>query len=301
MGIEHNYGGQLVALVDGRFPTTHGVPQNASTINQKMQRAALNIAAAFAPGAVADRELQHEVLDEAIAQHRSQLQGGHQGGIGPKGAYSEAAVAGNHASIWLAAEATLLWLAFVHLTPYLKGSLASKVTTLRVLTRQWWTQHMALLHQGADLKGHIVLPRARAYEEAFAPTSYHEDAIYRELMGLPHEGNARKEHWWAGDTPDAVGPHYVRFCRKLFPTKDEITDPGNLPKLTNALTIEHYEHGHVAYYERFSGMGTQKVGTGGPTLRAWADYHTGESGYDTDAPESLRADGLSITTRVPQV
>lgn len=273
MGIEHAYGKALQDWAQGESITMP--PGKGKSANQRAQNAALTLAIAFQ-----DDTGLPEAIANAKDLYQRQLDNGHMA-LALDGGLNEYMIPDTHAFIWYAAMGTLHELAWHRLVEDMDG-----VADLRKLSYQWWQHHLSLcsvLSVPADQAGappndqklnagSVVSPGARADAGRM---SYHRDAIYRKRFGIPQVGQAlRNPTWWTPKAPDLVGPYWVSKNLDTLPPATKI-GPDFLPMLSNPMTIQRYKLGFRAFFAE----GVIPTAAFNPTVRAWMDYTTWETGF----------------------
>jgi len=273
MGIEHPYGKALQDWAQGESITMP--PGKAKSANQRAQNAALKLAIAFQ-----DEEDLPEAIDNAKDLYQRQLDHGHMA-LDVVNGLNEYMIPDTHAFIWYAAMGTLHELAWHRLDVTMDG-----VKDLRDLSYQWWQHHLSMCsvlsipagQAGAPPDspllniGSVVSPGARADSGRM---SYHRDVIHRKVFGIPQVGQAlRNPTWWTPKAPDLVGPYWVSKNLATLPQTSKI-GPDFLPMLSNPMTIQRYKQGFRAFFAD----GVIPTGAFSPTVRAWMDYTTWETGF----------------------
>ena len=281
MGIEKAYGEALMKWAQGE---TIKMPSGqAKSANQRMQKAALELAIAVQDGKGAA-----PAIAGATDLFERQLVNGHMALGEDLGPYlNEIMIPGNHAPIWFAATGTLFELAWHRLSPSTAG-----VERLRELTFGWWQNHLSLCWvmsvptsagspPGAydpDLlyPGSVVSPAARATLKGGA-TSYHQDAILRLRFGIPQVGHAKKSDWWTPKAPDLVGPYWFKSDLKLMPEPKQI-GKGFLPLVHDPLDVRRCTEGHTGAFPK--GI-TDALD---PLAAGWADYSCWKADFAKNPP-----------------
>lgn len=174
-------------------------------------------------------------------------------------------------------------------------ALEQRDRTLIDLTAKWWRAEFALLALMSVpygwLAGRIVGPGHRTFYKPLIPASggnVTRDVVFSMVLGL--RANRKKESWFQS----AVDPRRPSLDRVaawivlelMRSRKDDLGgarfaaqralkyDLSDLPVLRDTLQIVRTPHGHVAWFERMTGLGGQP-----PQYWAWCDYDSGRQEY----------------------
>jgi hypothetical protein len=150
--------------------------------------------------------------------------------------------------------------------------LAEKEDDREVLerTRAWWVREVAVESLCATPGGSVVLPGARTHVvKGYADQRRQRDVGRALILGretrIPRDVRAGKP------SLDHAG---LWMLHKLLPEAElraVAAAPAEWPVPLNTLYVRKSEAGHVAWFDRFTGLC--------PSFYAWAEYATGEERY----------------------
>lgn len=190
----------------------------------------------------------------------------------------------SHFNFWGLSFGSLRWFALEH-----------RDRDVAEATAKWWRGEFALLALMSvpygPLAGRIVAPGHRTFYKPSIPASggsVTRDVVFSMVLGS--RANRKKEAWFQSAV-HSRSPHLDRVAawvalELLRTLRDDLggartaalralkLDLSNLPVLRDKLQIVRTPKGHVAWFERMTGLGGQP-----PQYWAWCDYETGHQEY----------------------
>jgi hypothetical protein len=290
MGIEKEWQRLLVDRVEGReIPPFHeeDVTSTGTTPNQR----AVGRALWFLDSHMAKRTAeQGKSIDFLIDLYEEQEEYGHMArkprnvGFAP----NEMFIPGNHYHIWLNAMAAVLY--FATEWGFADKPAGSRERRLYDLAARWFLFHTAANAACATPEGIIVAAGARAMQKG-GPTAPVRDAVFQVIRGLPLTGKSAKKGWWKRDQVGTMGAALVReMCERgdaSMKRAREATVPADLPVMFDPVEIERWPDGHIVKAPQMRATKAVRF--------AWADYRTGERGFEGTEPPVFDGEPERIT------
>jgi hypothetical protein len=277
MGIEKEWQQLLVDRVEGReIPPFHeeDVTSTGTTPNQR----AVGRALWFLDSHMAKRTAeQGKSIRYLIALYEEQEEYGHMArkprnvGAAP----NEMFIPGNHYHIWLNAMAAVLYFAT-------EWGFAEKPAG----------SDTAANAACATPEGIIVAAGSRAMQKG-GPTAPVRDAVFQVIRGLPLTGKAARKGWWKRDQVGTMGAALVReMCERgdaSMKRARKASIPEDLPVMFDPVEIERWPDGHIVKAPMMRAIKAVRF--------AWADYRTGERGFEGTQPPVFDGEPERITIK----